>query len=627
MQTETAKRNPQSKLLFLITLAVLLIGLYIIEQYNFLLAHAFAEVFSIAVAWVIFFISWNARDYFDDGFFVFLGIAFLCVGAVDLVHTVAYKGMGFFPEHSANLPTELWIFARYLQSVSFLAAFFYIGRQASFRWIFFAYIAATAIGLMTIFTGLFPDCYIQGEGLTVFKKVSEYIISAIIAVVMVLIYVYRGKVNKEVRPYLYGALGLTIAAEMAFTTYVSVYGFSNLLGHFFKVVSFYLIYRGVVVMGIRNPYMFLVNSLQERNRELEASREELGRAQKITSTMLDNLPEEITLLDKETLTIMDVNRTFLQSYGLRKEEVVGRTCYEVTHGLSVPCNEADHPCPIFEGQDTSGQVIHKHTGKNGEEKYFEIGVWPVKNGEGETGQLVHISRDITEQKRVEEMRENVERVVRHDLKTPLNGIIGGVQILQQDENLTDEQQQTLDAIYQSGQSMLSMVNNSLRLYQMAEGNYTLDAEMFNIVPLLERLSRLWDNIRSSKRVELSFSLDGRPLDDSRKYFIYGEQQTLESLFANLIENALQASPENNRVTVKIQKQSETVQIDIHNQGTIPEEIRDRFFERYTTSGKQRGTGLGTYSAWLITRAHAGRIWFATSEEEGTHVFVELPLET
>jgi len=67
-------------------------------------------------------------------------------------------------------------------------------------------------------------------------------------------------------------------------------------------------------------------------------------------------------------------------------------------------------------------------------------------------------------------------------------------------------------------------------------------------------------------------------------------------------------------------------VDIHNQGAVPESIRDRFFERYVTYGKQYGTGLGTYSAMLIARAHGGNISFTTSREEGTHLLVTLPVD-
>ena len=66
-------------------------------------------------------------------------------------------------------------------------------------------------------------------------------------------------------------------------------------------------------------------------------------------------------------------------------------------------------------------------------------------------------------------------------------------------------------------------------------------------------------------------------------------------------------------------------IDIHNKGVIPEDIRMRLFDPYTTSGKKGGTGLGTYSALLVVRSHQGDIHFTTSQKEGTHMVVELPV--
>ena len=66
-------------------------------------------------------------------------------------------------------------------------------------------------------------------------------------------------------------------------------------------------------------------------------------------------------------------------------------------------------------------------------------------------------------------------------------------------------------------------------------------------------------------------------------------------------------------------------VTIHNQGAIPEDIRDRFFDKYSTSGKKQGTGLGTYSARLLTEVQNGRIEFESSEEAGTTLKVSMPL--
>lgn len=98
---------------------------------------------------------------------------------------------------------------------------------------------------------------------------------------------------------------------------------------------------------------------------------------------------------------------------------------------------------------------------------------------------------------------------------------------------------------------------------------------------------------------------------------------LYPMLANLIKNAVEASPEGDRITISLTNGDSAV-ISIHNKGTVPEDVRDRFFEKYATSGKTGGTGLGTYSAKLIAETLGGRIGFDSSEGNGTTVTVVFP---
>ena len=102
----------------LFLLALLLFGLYLSSLYSYLLFHSLIEIFSIVVGCCIFVLAWNSREHLDNNYLLFLGIAYLFVSALDLLHTLAYKGMGVFPGYDANLPTQLWIAARYVQGLS-----------------------------------------------------------------------------------------------------------------------------------------------------------------------------------------------------------------------------------------------------------------------------------------------------------------------------------------------------------------------------------------------------------------------------------------------------------------------------------------------------------------------------
>ena len=96
------------------------------------------------------------------------------------------------------------------------------------------------------------------------------------------------------------------------------------------------------------------------------------------------------------------------------------------------------------------------------------------------------------------------------------------------------------------------------------------------------------------------------------------------MVCNLVRNAKEASPKGGIVDICLAA-GETITLSVQNQGIVDSEIRDRFFEKYVTSGKPKGTGLGTYSARLIAEVHGGCINLYTSDEKHmTTVTIDLP---
>jgi len=623
-QTQTRTRS--------FTIPAMLIGgliiLFFLSAYNFLLAHAFAEIFTIAVSLVIFFIAWNAREYYENSYFVFLGIGYLFVGIIDMVHTLAYKGMGVFPGYGANLATQMWIIGRYMESIALLSAIFFLHRTISGNRTLVFWGLATAAAVATVFGGFFPDCYIEGQGLTVFKKTSELIIIVILFLTLYLLFRNRKIFSPKVIVYLYFSILLTVCAELAFIMYVGVYDISNLLGHYFKIVSFYLIYRGVIVTGFKDPYSFLMQELKQKNEDLEKSRDEIAYSQRITSTMLDNIPEEVVLLDTNTCRIIDANRTFLETRDISRSEALKKTCFNLNHNLLEACSESNIDCPLLHTGKTGGGVrpiVHTHYDRDGNARFMEVSVLPVVHNRETREEAVYIARDITAHKRAEQLREDVERVVRHDLKSPLNGIIGGSKLMMFDRNLSENQKKMLEAIHESSLTVLNMVDRSLDLYKMEEGIYQLDRESFDLTAVLRQMRGQLKIGKLKKEMSLIVLLNGESVDKSPPFFINAEKQGIETILYNLTENAIEASPPRAAVTVSVASKEGHVRFDIHNHGVIPPQVRERFFERYVTHGKNHGTGLGTYSASMITQAHGGTVEFTSNEQEGTHLLVDIPL--
>jgi two-component system sensor histidine kinase/response regulator len=216
------------------------------------------------------------------------------------------------------------------------------------------------------------------------------------------------------------------------------------------------------------------------------------------------------------------------------------------------------------------------------------------------------------------LKEDVERITRHDLKSPLNGILNYPQMVKNEGNLSDQQIDRLDKTVQLGRKMLNLINLSLDLFKMEQSTYTVNYEKLN---LLDIFSEVMDESRirlKAKRLDIDLMIDDKSAATEDQFLVEGEKLLVYSMLSNLFKNAVEASPRKEKITIAM-KRGETHTVSIHNQGSVPEEIRNTFFDKYATAGKSGGTGLGTYSARLIAETLGGQIALDTSEEDRTTI--------
>ena len=168
------------------------------------------------------------------------------------------------------------------------------------------------------------------------------------------------------------------------------------------------------LVEMRHRIAELEASETERKRAEEALRESEARYR----TLFNSISDSILLINLDDFTIIDANPAALKQVKMEEGEVVGKTCYEVTHLCSSPCKPPDHVCPIREMMETAGRSItleHTHYGRDGNPFYIEVSASPVKDAEGRILHVVHIARDITERKRaerkIEERRMYLEGVL------------------------------------------------------------------------------------------------------------------------------------------------------------------------------------------------------------------------
>ncbi|UCE20201.1 MAG: PAS domain S-box protein [Gemmatimonadota bacterium] len=380
----------QGKARFLLGVSIVL-GLYLTSLYSYLLFHSLAEIFSIVVACSIFMVFWNSRRLLSSGYFLFIGIAYLFVGGMDLLHTLSYTGMGVFPGYGTNLPTQLWITARYLESLSFLIAVFFLRHKLKTIFVILGYTLTVSVLLISIFYWkIFPDCFVEGPGLTPFKKISEYCISLILLVSIGLLVRKRREFDNHIYRLLVSSIVLTIASELAFTFYVHAYGLPNLIGHFLKIVSFYLIYKALIEVGLSQPYHLMFRDLK--------------RSEEKYRDLVENTSDVIYALD--TAGVLTYVSPAVESFiGYSSFEVQGHNIKEFIHDEDVPII-TEGLRTVFSGQSAANE--YRVLSKSGEVRWMRTSSKPVFVKNRVVG-LSGVLTDITERKLAEEALRESER--------------------------------------------------------------------------------------------------------------------------------------------------------------------------------------------------------------------------
>ena len=249
----------------------LLFAIQMTTHVSYLLFHSLVELFSVVVAFSLFTITWNSRQFIKNQYLLFIGIGYLFIGSIDLLHTLSYKGMQIFTDYD-YYANQLWIGARYMESITLLAAFSFLNRERSVPVVpvFVGYAAVTILLTLSVFAWkIFPVCFIEGQGLTPFKKTSEYIICLILATALLMLSASKEKFAPTTYRMIFWSIVFTIISELAFTFYISNYGFSNLVGHYFKLFSFTLVYKAILINGMIDPYILIFREMNDTNLKLE----------------------------------------------------------------------------------------------------------------------------------------------------------------------------------------------------------------------------------------------------------------------------------------------------------------------------------------------------------------------
>jgi PAS domain S-box-containing protein len=387
--------------------------------------------------------------------------------------------------------------------------------------------------------------------------------------------------------------------------------------------------------------------------------EQVARAKVEWEITFDSIPELVAIIDAEHCLVR-VNRALAARLGTSPDCLVGQRCYAALHGTDAPWPGCPHPQALATGRPTTLEIEDPHLGG-----IFLITTSPLLTAEDQPLGCVHIARDITEMKRLEEEARERQRfedlsraksafiaTMSHELRTPLNSILGFSELMlgQAVGPLTDKQSRYLGHIHEGGKHLLDLINDILDVSRVEAGKIELACQPVLLDQAIEASLALARPHAEKAGVMLVSEIpSGLPP-------VLAEPVRLKQCLFNLVSNAIKFTPSGGLVTVTARRVSGEPETRGHREpetggtgdptapaprcadspirderGFLEISVRDtgigikaedipKLFTEFgqLEAGKaaeKRGTGLGLALTGKLVELHGGQIW-VESEGEG-----------
>ena len=585
-------------------LSSLLFLIYLSSLYNYLLFHTVAELSAITISIGIFIIGWNSKAYLKTSFFLIIGVSFLFIGFIDLIHTLAYAGMNIFIGYTSNLPTSLWIVARFWQAISFLLALILYKKDINLKYLIIFNVIFLIIFLELIFLGLFPTCYIEEiEQLTPFKIISEYIIDSIFVISLIWMYMRRKEFDRKVSTYIIISIISMIISELAFTIYTDVYGIANLIGHLFKIIAFYHMYKAIIKTGIKEPYNLLFRKLKLSEEELKIRAESL---EDMASFPLEN-PNPVLRVNESL--IMTVNKASQEIFNTDEGDLIPTT---LQHYVDECFNNSEN----LESEIKIGDAVYTFFFMiNKEKRYVNI-----------------YGLNITERIKAKQRLERFVATVSHELRNPISVLVTSTDFLDShSEELTADLIEKLkEGMKKNIYLLKDLVDDILMLSRIDERKITLEWEEVKPFDIIQEILLLMEPIGNRKNITFKVNFDPN-------ISMYGDSKRLDQIFRIFIDNAIKYSAKDSMVMIEAvdsyrghlnKRDIDGVLFIIEDTGIgIGKDDIPNLFKRFFRSDKVSdipGTGLGLSIAKELIELHGGSVDVESELMKGTKFSIFFP---
>ncbi|HEY41846.1 MAG TPA: PAS domain S-box protein [Dehalococcoidia bacterium] len=395
-------------------MALALGGLYAASVYNYDLFLSLASLFSIAIALGIFILVWTSRNYLGNNYLLFIGIAYLFIGGLQMAHTLSLEAIYGYGDSTAE---HLWVATRYMESLTFLAAPLFIGHKLRPRSVFLAYAIIAPVLLITVILwNLSPAANTRGGGQALFTDTSQYLIALIYASAILLLLQKRRSFNSSVLRLLIAAMTITAGAGIVYAFIKTNDELINMVAHLAQLVSLGCIFQAVVDAGLTRPYQLILRDLSQSR---EALRHERDTAQKY----LDVAGVVFVAIDTSGKVTL-INRKGCEILGYPEEKIVGKDWFDNFLPPRLREEVKSVARKLLSGEVEATEYYENPVlTKSGKERTI---AWHNVLLRDEDGTIVgHLSsgEDITERQRAEEALRESEEELRRMFSSVTDGIV------------------------------------------------------------------------------------------------------------------------------------------------------------------------------------------------------------
>lgn len=345
--------------------------------------------------------------------------------------------------------------------------------------------------------------------------------------------------------------------------------------------------------------------IAKQKRQLSKNLKKLRGKQEELTIITNNMNEGLVLLNGQQ-NVLFINESAAKIFGFSTKEVIGRNILTVDRAQEV--------------QDLLQKVSQAGKGEGLYEKdghFYQLSGSSV-NGSGS----VILIYDVTEKMTAEKLRREFSANVSHELKTPLQSILGYAEIMKNGLVKDEDKQRFLERIHAEAGNMIELIQNIMELSRLDE-NKTLDEfEDVYLLKLAQSVTLRLKHKAQTKGVTLNVS--------GSSACVCGVQSILSEVLYNLVDNSIKYNKDNGKVDVKVQDGSEEVTVSVSDTGIgIGAADRERVFERFYRADKSHskeigGTGLGLSIVKHGVLFHKGRVELESEPGVGTTITFVLP---